>query len=98
MWQESSNNCLFEAHWDRSGKVRTLLPADKGEIQSHKEQEIFGMQEDRFGGLVAVIHAESSNAAYRIAQDHMLCMFMGKKECKHIKSTDFKSVNRGGAK
>ena len=98
MLQERSNNCLFETRWDHNGKVRVLLPAGKSETQRHSEQAMFAMQEDQFGGFIAFIQAESSNAAYRIAQEHMLCIFMGQKDCEHIKLSNSQSVSHNSAK
>ncbi len=98
MRQESAQNLYFEARWDRNGTVRTLFPADRRKIQCSEQTTIFGLKEDSTGGLIGFIQAESSNAAYRIAQDHMLCIFMGMRECKHITPTNSDSSVQDGEK
>ena len=98
MQQENTDNSYFEAHWDRTGKVRTLFPVASGRFQNRADSQIFGLADDQMGGLAGIIHAKSTNAALQIAQDHMLCMLMDMTGCKHIKPTGSSSSDQDDAR
>ena len=98
MSQECSNTRLFEAHWDRRGKIRTLFPIEEATVHNNPEHGILDMQEDHLGGLVGVIQASSPIAAARNAHEHWLCINMDMKGCKHMKSEYPSPIKQGTAK